>query len=303
MAIDVGDLAHGLLLSGLRGLVGRLPGFSKLDGELDPVGIVDRHRLAVLAAATGRQHERSGFGQRHGGVVHQLPSRIDTGSPVGPGKRAGRRLGGRSLLDRRGGIMALHVEDQVRAGEQDAAHHLGHVSGRREARRSRRGDRRRGRACDRRESDLLQRGFVRAELGLSGRESCRPGACTPRDRPTAAGQLARIVCGHRVLDLVEQVRHRSAPHQDEVIAGERGSLRAAKRRAVAVRAPVLVHRLTTRGLRSTCTRRRSPDAPAAPVTTRKTTRRTPRRTRPRPPRTTRTRWRFLPRVACGARIG
>ena len=56
----------------------------QLCGELDPLRVVDRHGLAVLAAAAGRQHQRRGFAERDRRVVDDFPAGVDAGAPVDP---------------------------------------------------------------------------------------------------------------------------------------------------------------------------------------------------------------------------
>src|SRR5262245_19194692 len=80
----LGDIADLFLIPGLRRGVDLFRHLLQFDRELDPVRVVDGDRLAVLAAAPLRQHQRRGFADRDGRVIHELPALIDAGAPVDP---------------------------------------------------------------------------------------------------------------------------------------------------------------------------------------------------------------------------
>src|SRR5438093_7630106 len=70
----IADLAYGSLVPGLRRFVGSLSCLRKFQSELHPLGILHWDGLAVLAPASGRQHEWSGLGQGHRRIIDKFPS-------------------------------------------------------------------------------------------------------------------------------------------------------------------------------------------------------------------------------------
>ena len=116
-----------------------------------------------------------------------------------------------------------------------------------------------------RKRDLLQCAVIGAKLAPSSRKLAdleHVGHDRGRLRPR---QLPRLVCGHRVLDLVDEIRERlRAPGPDEIGAGKRRCDAALQRCTVARGAALLIDALATRRLARRCRRHRSTSAPAAP---------------------------------------
>ena len=242
-------IAHDFLVPGLRGLVRGAAGFGQLQRELDPVGIGDRHRPAVLASPSGLEQQRRRLGERDGRVVNDLPALVDALAPLERRKRLVVRLVGRALGRGRGRVVRLHGEYQIRTGKQDAAHDLVQVAGRGKrplSRRRHHRSRRRGEAGNQRNGLLRRR--VGTELGAAGGELTGLKHVRHDVGGLRARQLPRVVLRHRVLNLVDKLGHRAAPDGEEGIAGERRRVGARERRPVTGRALVLVHGLTAPGL-------------------------------------------------------
>ena len=70
----IADFAYRLLTPRLRCFVRCTPGFGEFLGELDPIRLIDRDRLAILAPTPRRQHQRRRLRESNSGIIDKLPS-------------------------------------------------------------------------------------------------------------------------------------------------------------------------------------------------------------------------------------